>query len=197
MSLSPGEKWESLIVAADGGRPQPVKGPPGAMDPTWSPDGTRLALGSSTAPSTGAPIRVVDLKSGKALALPGSEGLSSPRWSPDGRSILALSRDYTRLVLYEFATGRWRDLLAADSPAFGYPSWTHDGTRIQVQKGSSIVRVRVADGRVEPVASFERVPLVVTLGSWGWLGIAPDDSPLVLRRLSGGIEVYALDAEWP
>ncbi len=196
MSLSPGETWESLIVAADGGRPQPVTGQPGAMDPTWSPDGTRLALGM-TAPSSGTPIQVVDLWSGKALGIAGSEGLSSPRWSPDGRSIVALSSDYTRLALYEFATGRWRDLLTADSPSFGYPSWTHDGARIQVQKGSSIIRVRVADGGVEPVAGFERVPLVVTLGSWGWLGIAPDDSPLVLRRLSGGVEVYALDVEWP
>jgi hypothetical protein len=47
------------------------------------------------------------------------------------------------------------------------------------------------------VASVERVPLVVTEGSWSWLGIAPDDSPVVLRRLNGGLEVYALDVEWP
>jgi serine/threonine protein kinase/Tol biopolymer transport system component len=196
MSLSPGEKWESLILAADGGKPQPVTAQPGAMDPTWSPDGTRLALGFSTTPSNGTPIQVADLRSGKALAIPGSEGLSSPRWSPDGRSIVALSNDYTRLALYDFATGRWRDLLVAGAPSFGYPSWTHDGKRIQMQNGSSVIRVRVADGQVEPVASFERVPLVVTPGSWGWLGIAPDDSPVVLRRLSGGVEVYALDVEW-
>ena len=100
-------------------------------------------------------------------------------------------------MLYELASGRWRDLLKAEAPAFGYPSWTHDGTAVQLQDGSAIVRVRTADGHVERLGSFERVPLVVTEGSWGWLGIAPDDSPLVLRRLSGGVEVYALDVEWP
>jgi hypothetical protein len=54
----------------------------------------------------------------------------------------------------------------------------------------------VADGRVERVTSIEQVPLVaVELGSW--IGIAPDDSPLVLREMSGSVEVYAFDVEWP
>jgi hypothetical protein len=57
------------------------------------------------------------------------------------------------------------------------------------------VRVRAADGHVDPVTSLERVPLVSELGSW--IGIAPDDSPLVLREMSGTTEVYALDVEWP
>lgn len=129
-------------------------------------------------------------------SVPGSKDLFSPRWSPDGRSIAALSADSTRLALYEFATGRWRDLIPAGGETLGYPSWTRDSRRIQLLQGGSIVRVRAADGHVEPVASLEGVPLV--FGEFAnWIGIAPDDSPLALRELSGGYEVYALDVEWP
>jgi hypothetical protein len=128
--------------------------------------------------------------------VPGSEGLYSPRWSPDGRSIAALSVDGTRLGLFDLASGRWRDLLVGRD-VLGYPSWTHDGAWIQLRMASSIVRVHATDGHVEPVASFERLQLVWTPGSWAWIGIAPDDSPLALRAMGGLPEVYALDVEWP
>jgi hypothetical protein len=29
------------------------------------------------------------------------------------------------------------------------------------------------------------------------MGIAPDDSPLLLRKKSGPFEIFALDVEWP
>ena len=199
MSFSPGEKWGSHIVAAEGGKPQPVTDQPGAMDSTWSPDGTSLVFGGLVVdhtPEHPILIQMVDLRSGKVSAVPGSEGLYSPRWSPDGRSIAALSTDNTRLALHEPSTGRWKNLVVG-SETLGYPNWMRDSTRIQLRKGRSIVRVRVADGHVEPVTSLERVPLVATEGSWNWIGIAPDDSPLALREMTGPVEVYALDVEWP
>jgi Tol biopolymer transport system component len=199
MSLSPRGKWESRIVAAEGGKTLPVIGKPGVMETVWSPDGTKLVVAENPTDHTAErPIRihVVDSRIGSVSAVPGSEGLFSPRWSPDGGSIAAMSADSSRLALCELATGRWRDLVAGKD-FLAYPSWTHDGTRIQLSKGGSIVRVRVADGHVEPVTSLERVPLVFTEGSWGWIGIAPDDSPIVLRQMSGPTEVYALDVEWP
>jgi Tol biopolymer transport system component len=197
-SRGPGEPWLTHTVAADGGKPQPVTGGPGDLDATWSPDGTRLVLGRmSTDHSEQRPIviQIADLRSGKASPIPGSEGWCSPRWSPDGRSIAALSADATGLALYEFATGRWRDLLVG-ADILDYPSWTRDGTQIQLVKGDSIVRVRAANGRVEPVVSLNGITRVFgELGSW--LGIAPDDSPIALRAMSGTAEVYALDIEWP
>jgi Tol biopolymer transport system component len=199
MSFSPGDRWESSIVPAGGGKPWVLSGPPGASDPTWSPDGTKVVVGGSTADHTAQHpilIQLVDLQTGKVSAIPGSEGLFSPRLSPDGRSIAALSTDMTRLALYEFATGRWRDLIAG-SDELGYPNWTRDGTRIQVIQGRAILRVRVADASTETIARLERVALVWTAGSSGWIGIAHDDSPLALREMAGPVEVYALDVEWP
>ncbi len=195
MSPSPSEKWRSQIVAAEGGKPQPVTGKPGDIEASWSPEGTKVALGRQGTDHTPEHLIVVDLQTGTVSAVPALEGFWSTRWSPDGRSIAAFSADATRLVLFEFATGRWRDLVGG-SEVLNYPNWTRDGSHIQLERGNSIVRVRVADGHVEPVASLERIALVSTeFGSW--IGIGPDDSPLVLREMSGTTEIYALDVEWP
>ena len=186
-------------MAAEAGEPQAVPAEPNEFGPAWSPDGARLAVGRRYFDHTSEhPIRlrVLDLQNGRASVIPGSEGLLSPGWSPDGRWLAAVSIDFTRLALYEFATGRWRDLISG-SDVVNYPSWTHDSAWVQLRKGSSIVRVRVADGCLEPVAGFERVPLIRTVGSWTWIGIAPDDSPLAIRETTGAAEVYALDVEWP
>jgi serine/threonine protein kinase/Tol biopolymer transport system component len=180
---------ESRIVAAEGGKSRPVRDRAGDWDPTWSPDGARLAVGGAPGNSTTEHpivIQVIDVATGKASVVPGSEGWFSPRWSPDGRSIAALSVDLRRLAIYEFATGRWRDLV---SGTVGCPNWTHDSHHILLLNQGAIVRVRAADGHVEPVASSTVGPL--------WLGIAPDDSPLAIRDLNAPPEVYALEVEWP
>ena len=203
MSLSPGEKWNSLIVATEGGRARPVTDQADVMDASWAPDGAKLVVAESREHTTENPIRiqVVDLHTGKLTSIPGSEGLRSPRWSPDGRSIVALSADATRLALYQFASGRWRDLVAGGGEYLGYPTWLHDGSRIQVLSGGAIVRVGAVDGQVEAVVGSEvaRAEQFVSLSptSHCWMGLAPDDSPLLLRRKSGSIEIYALEVEWP
>jgi len=203
MSLSPGEKWNSLIVATEGGRARPVTDQADVMDASWAPDGAKLVVAESREHTTENPIRiqVVDLHTGKLTSIPGSEGLRSPRWSPDGRSIVALSADATRLALYQFASGRWRDLVAGGGEYLGYPTWMHDGSRIQVLSGGAIVRVGAVDGQVEAVVGSEvaRAEQFVSLSptSHCWMGLAPDDSPLLLRRKSGSIEIYALEVEWP
>jgi hypothetical protein len=102
----------------------------------------------------------------------------------------------TRLMLFDFASGRWTELAAASPNYLSYPSWTRDNRHVQVRRGRSIVRVQIPDGQVETVASLERVEQVMTVRGQ-WLGIAPDDSPLLLREISGTTQVYALDVEWP
>jgi eukaryotic-like serine/threonine-protein kinase len=196
MSQSPGETWRIHVVAAGGGKPWSV-GPPNRFTPDWSSDGARLVYGGFPPHTAQSPLAIwiVALATGEVSTLPGSEGLYAPLWSPDGRSIVALSADDRRLLLYEFATGRWRDLIAGNE-VLGVPNFTRDSTRVQLLRGASIIRVRVADGHIEPVTTLEHMSLVrEDFGSW--IGRAPDDSPLALRERGDAAEVYALDVEWP
>jgi hypothetical protein len=52
----------------------------------------------------------------------------------------------------------------------------------------------MSDRRVEKVASLKGFPGAGTYGVW--VGLAPDDSPLVLRD-TGTQEIYTLDWEAP
>ena len=199
MSQLPGGPWRMFLVEPGGGKPRQVAtGARQELTPDWSPDGTRLVFGGFPPHTAETPIavRTVELQTGKVSTLPGSEGLYAPLWSPDGRSIVALGADDRRLVLYEFATGRWRDLIAGNE-VLGVPNFTRDSTRVQLWKGGSIARVRLADGRVEPVASVKHLSLVEEEDFGCWLGRAPDDSPLVLRETGAAPEIYALDIAWP
>jgi dipeptidyl aminopeptidase/acylaminoacyl peptidase len=196
---APDGRWKISVVAAEGGRTRQVtRGDRSELDPDWPPDGNRLVFGGLVdehTPERPIQIGIVDLESGVVSSVPGSEGLFSPRWSPDGGSIAALSLDFRRLLLYELATRRWRELMTG-TDQLGYPNWTRDGTQIQLLKGSEIVRVRAADGHVAPVTSLDGVTRVGRDIS-EWLGLAPDDSPLVLRQITPAPEIYALDVEWP
>jgi len=119
------------VVAAAGGAPRRVtKGDSAELDPSWSPDGRRLAFGSgpsftSTA-SDAAVIRLLDVATGKTTVLEGSKGLYSPRWSPDGRYIAAVSFDSRRLMLLDMTAGAWSVLVTSPATFIGWPNWTAD-----------------------------------------------------------------------
>ena len=97
---------------------------------SWSPDGKKLLLGSGPgiepSSSPNAVIRLLTLDTGQMTIVPGSQGLFSPRWSPDGRYIAALSFDSQRMVLFEFATGTWTDLVSNRTASVGWESWSPD-----------------------------------------------------------------------
>src|SRR4029450_5744377 len=141
-------------------------------DPSWSPDGSKVTLSGRDR------IHTVDLTSGRSEVIAGSDGLFSARWSPDGSRIAALSRKNDRLLLYDVPTKRWRELIRG--ALVGWPNWDRRGAYIQVQQDAQVVRVRVADGRVEPVADLSKVRQVVSaLIGASWLGMVDDGSPVI------------------
>ncbi len=197
----PGRPSKIHVVAADGGRPaQLTTGNHYETDPSWSPDQNSLVFGGvpwleGVAPGS-AVIRMLDLKTRQVSILSGSEGLYSPHWSPDGRYILAMSLDSPKLMLFDFRTHTWAELVS--NPA-AYPNWSHDGSYIYFINPyvaePAVYRLRLSDRKLELVASVSRQRLGWSIAG-KWTGLAGDDSPLVLRD-TGSEEIYALDWEGP
>ena len=143
-------------------------------------------------------LEIVDLQTHAVSKVSGSDGLWSPRWSRDGRHILAFSRAADTLMLFDVNNQKWTELAKIRA---GWPEWSRAGDYIYFLAESigrppaGIMRVRIRDHKLEQVASLKdfRQPAF----DWGgWAGLAPDDSPLLLRE-AGTQDIYALDWEAP
>ncbi len=105
----------------------------GATDPTWSPDGERLAF------SLFGSIWTVAAGGGPAEQLTTSAGFHDhPAWSPDGASIAYVSGANPRgrfakisgkLAVVDVASGRER-IVPLAHPTGGAPDWSADGKSI-------------------------------------------------------------------
>ena len=79
----------------------------------------------------------------------------------------------------------------------GFPNWSKNSDYVYFLHGEnqpSVMRVRLRDRKVESVADLKNFRLTGYYGAW--LGMAPDDSPILLRD-TGTQEVYALDWQVP
>ncbi|HWC19878.1 MAG TPA: hypothetical protein VG498_22885, partial [Terriglobales bacterium] len=170
--------------------------------PDWSPDGSQLVLSGLPEymdESQAKPIQVLDLRNHRTSPIPGSEGLVCPRWSPDGRYVAAKSADSKRLMLYEFATQRWTQLV---NLSINFLNWSHDGRLIYFDTypgdaiESGLYRVRVASGSLERITDLKTMRQAPGFFYQYWTGLAPDDSPLFLRQLSTE-ELYAIHLQMP
>jgi len=191
MDVRFGRPWTASLVSSSGGPPQLLPGD----EPSWLPDG-RSYISARTKPNDIAPFAGIfrfDVYSGKTSLIPGSEGLYSARASPDGRYIAAFSQAATELLLFDSKTKQWSSL--AKGELFSYNLWSHDGKYVYMRDSHSgsprIVRVRIPDGRMEEVVSLKDLPQVVDIFA-GWIGLTPDDQPIVIRDRSTQ-EIYALD----
>src|SRR4051812_38080363 len=159
------------------------------LDPNWSPDGTKIIFsGESNNPSSA--IRILALSTHQLSTLAASDGLYSPRWSPDGRHVCAFSADSKTLLLFDFETTKWTELAHG---SLSWLNWSHGGKYVYVldsRAKSAIMRVRVADGKLEQVASPTDFPSTGRYGSA--LSLTHDDQPLLLRD-TGTQDVYSVD----
>jgi DNA-binding winged helix-turn-helix (wHTH) protein/Tol biopolymer transport system component len=198
MGKDPGKAWRVRVVSVDGGSyapATPVNDEEGA--PTWSPDGNQVAFGGMTQPLERTMgrlvIHILNLKTHQLSNVPGSEGLWTARWSPDGRYIAALTEDSRNLMLFDFRTARWAKL--ATLGTIPDVVWSRHEEVVyfngELAAGDSAVfRVKIPSGKVERVASLKGRT------ERGWLGLTPDDSPLI-ARYTGAQEIYALAVNWP
>ena len=195
----PGKPWKIFVIPTDGGTPEAVASDEYAQaDPSWAPDGT-LAYGVNNTSSQDA-VKIVDLKTRKVSVLEGSQGLFGPRWSPDGRHMVAVSYDGTKLMLFDAATRKWRELNAIRGQ-LGYLAWSADSSAVYTDtlgdKDPGYLRIRISDGKVERILDFKNIRTYPgQFGPQSWTGLGPGETLLVTRDLSSE-EIYALDLELP
>jgi Tol biopolymer transport system component/DNA-binding winged helix-turn-helix (wHTH) protein len=196
-----GRPWKAFLISAQGGSPKEVLPENHTqVDPSWSPDGKKLALGRTLATGETEPllIQIVDLATRQASTIPGSETLYSPRWSPDGQYLAALSQDSTKLFLFNFKTQKWSDWIT--EPGIGFPNWSPDGHYLYYDIAFSdhptFQRIQVGETRPEVLADLKALTRFASRAAGPWSSIAPDGSALFVRDLSTD-EIYALDLELP
>jgi len=198
---APGKPWRIYLISSDGGVPEPVLNEQrDEMDPNWAPDGNSLIFSYfplfQRAPPEKLGVYQVDLKTRNVTKYPGSDGLWVPRWSPDGRYVVARSLDSQSLKLFDSRTQAWTELVTG--VYLGFMNWSADGRCVYyLRRGRepAVLRVRIADRKIEEVASLRNVRQTGFRGAV-WMGLAPDDSPLLLRDI-GTQEIYALDLQAP
>jgi hypothetical protein len=184
-------------VPAEGGAPEMLVAGPAERplwDPCWLADGT-LVYSAYRGDQPG--LFRVDAKTRVVTPFPGGERFLYPKCSRGG-DVLAVeyvadSPDAIHWVLQRGAR-TWRRL---GPSSLTYPTWTRDG-RAYVGfdvRSRHIERRRLDTGRLEVVADLADVPIVATMGA-PWMGLAADDSPLVLRDRTTR-DFYALDWEAP
>jgi DNA-binding winged helix-turn-helix (wHTH) protein/Tol biopolymer transport system component len=191
------ESNQIWMITSQGGRPERVQIPAGENpnDPTWSPDGKRLAYSIDPRGAwTRNGIRILDLQTHQSMPLPEAPiPVFSPRWSPDGRYIICVGMPKSGAAfLFDTEMQKWTRLpLKLD---MGYQNWTRDSRSVyflaaRTSFGADEVdRISIPDGHVERVVDLEGVRLTE------WLGLDPDNNPLLLRD-AGSAEIYALRLE--
>jgi Tol biopolymer transport system component/DNA-binding winged helix-turn-helix (wHTH) protein len=191
--LQAGKVWKVYTISIGGGIPEEIF--PGdttaERDPSWWPDGRSIIFGRSYFSGKGEILRI-DLTSHQVSSVPGSERIFSPRLSPDGRRIAAFSEQDRKLMLYDFQTRKWRE---AAHGIFGFNSWSYNGKSIylvDVTGEGEIVRFDLDHSNLVKIASLKGIEQ----GSRGWVGLARDDSPLLVLDKSVS-DVYRLDLQIP
>ena len=161
----------------------------------WTPDGNSIIYDNPSGMRNRA-LFSVDVKTLKISTVLDSSQMLWSTVSRDGRYVAATSLDGQKLMLLDLTTRKWSELASGN---IGFTQWSADGKYVYFDTGSSadpaVNRVRVADHKLERVASLKDFRRVVT--PWiSWSGLSPDGSPLLMRDI-GSQEVYALDFEAP
>jgi eukaryotic-like serine/threonine-protein kinase len=201
----PGTVSKLFLVSSEGGSPEELipADKDNQDDPQWSPDGSSLLFAQYGQFGGGDPskysIQKVDLRTRQLSTLPGSVGMTAPRLSSDGRVLTAFTVDARKLMLFDFAAGKWFELTTGKS--LQYPNLSRNGKYIYFEdigeSGPELDRVSVTDRKRERVLGLKDIPRVsMTESGSPWNGLDLDGSSLIMRDV-GIQEIYALDLDFP
>jgi Tol biopolymer transport system component len=197
-----GTVFKAYIVSSAGGTPQQLLPEDKAYeqdDAQWSPNGKSLLFTESPSVVAGAAndyIGELDVKTHQVSKLSGSDGMFAPRWSPDGRFISAFTSNQRKIMLFEVVSRKWMELASGQN--FQYPKWSRDGRYLYVEDttehGPTIFRITIADHKLQRIVDLKDIPRPYLPYGAQWSGLAPDNSPLVMRD-AGTREIYSLDLQ--
>jgi eukaryotic-like serine/threonine-protein kinase len=193
-------QYDIYTVGADGGTPQKIAEHSDAAN--WSPDGNLLLFTSyygydrPAAERHQSYLQTFDLRSKETRVVPSSEGKGGGMWvGKDG--LIAEGDGFTKFLYFDFKSQKWSELLSGN-----LVNWTvsSDGKYLYFTTGGAepqAKRVRLSEGKVEPITSLTGLRRVVDAVEGGTqIGVAPDGS-IVFTRDIGTQEIYALNIKWP
>ena len=194
-ALLPGQKESIFRIPASSGESRPVIAGDAAMRTGgWTPDGNSLLFFEQ--PADKYATRFFDVETMKVTTVPASESKVEATLSPNGRYIAAAAVDGRKLMIFDIGAQKWSELAEQNVNAI---QWSFDSQYVYFDTQSNtdpkIYRVRISDRTLQAVASLKNFRRVI-LPFWGWMGITPDGS-LLLMRDTGTQEIYALDFEAP
>ena len=189
-------KGEIYVISMDGGPPQKVvEGNASAAN--WSTDGNVLVF--TTGRDLHRELQFLDLRTGKLSLVPGSQDLEGGQWVSED-TLVATPRNETKLMIFDVRSQKWSDLVPgkvpgsvinyAHSPDYGYVYYTTGGAEPQA------LRIRLADHKVEAVASLKELRRALGPDGGTQISVAPDGSAIFTRDISTQ-EIYALTLKWP
>jgi serine/threonine protein kinase/Tol biopolymer transport system component len=193
-------QYDIYMVGADGAPPQKIG--EHSLAPNWSPDGNVLLFTSyygydrPAAERHQSYLQTFDLRTREMRVIPSSESKGGGIWV--GQDALIASGDsYTKFLYFDFKSQKWSELLSGN-----FVNWSisPDGKYLYFATGGAepqAKRVRLSEGKVEPITSLTGLRRVVDAVEGGTqMGVAPDGS-IVFTRDIGTQEIYALNVKWP
>ena len=123
-------------------------------------------------------------------------------WSPDGKTLAFVGERANNFDIYAIPAAGGEETRLTTAPGLDDgPEYSPDGQYIYFDsyptRDAAIFRVRINDHKLERVANIEGLRRAQSsVLSFPWMGLAPDDSPILLRD-NGTQEIYALDLQLP
>ena len=182
------------LASLNGGQPRLLA--QNGSFPIWSPQGDKVMFTSMTSKTLdSSAVAIYSLGDGKIETLPNSVGKSAVGWSGPTK-VLAMSNDLSEISVFDLQKKEWSDFQPGP---IANAEVSPDGNYLYVESAErpshKVFRVRLADGRKEPLLDLKGFRRAVDDRFGTFLGVAPDGSVLLTRDV-GVEEIFALNVQW-